>query len=84
MAASTNCVLKSPRRDQESTASGPVVQTRIKRLIKKCARVLGAEVVTAETAEYWARQSLSGVLRQIPKSGVRINTVIDVGAAHGA
>ncbi len=59
------------------------MKTLIKRLIKGCAHICGAEIVTFNTAQYWERQSLPGVLAQIGRMGVEVNSVIDVGAAHG-
>lgn len=69
--------------NRQSAKSKPFVQTSIKRLLKGCARALGAEIVSRETAQYWERQSLAGVLAQFARCDVPVNTVIDVGAAHG-
>ena len=52
-------------------------------MVKQFARAFGAEIVTRGTAHYWERQSLIPVLHQIPRHDVTINTVLDVGAAHG-
>jgi len=51
--------------------------------VKRCARGVGVEVVSLATTAYFRRQSLPAVVGQIAKIGVEINTVIDVGAAHG-
>ncbi len=59
------------------------MRTLLKRFVKRCARGVGAEIVSLETAKHFRRQSLRAVVGQVAKLGVEINTVIDVGAAHG-
>ncbi len=55
----------------------------MKQLVKKFARLFGAELVSSETLQYWQRQSLESVLEQIVRLDQKIGTVLDVGAAHG-
>ena len=55
----------------------------MKQLVKKFARMFGAELVSTVTLAHWQRQSLESVLTQIVRLEQTINTVIDVGAAHG-
>ncbi len=57
--------------------------THLKHLVKWCAGLVGAAVVSRESITYWERQSLAGVVGQIAKLDIEIGTVIDIGAAHG-
>jgi FkbM family methyltransferase len=45
--------------------------------------MFGAAIVSRETAAYWERQSFAGALQQVAQIAPKINTVLDVGAAHG-
>lgn len=55
----------------------------MKQLVKKFVRLFGAELVSSDTLQHWQRQSQEAVLKQIVTLDQEINTVIDVGAAHG-